>query len=182
MSRQPSKKTRTIRKRRNNPFPRTRRRNINGTNTRTINKNIQKIRQKSLKQPLHPLYTMSTFNDDDIPTFKRRKGTATVKHRKYRADKRNPKGIEVTIREDLGKVEQTQQYFFKGTHQGRTKKKEKNPNLIYLLKSPIKIGYYTNTKKCFVWQQNGLYSGELEKHDLKRLFSAIGHILRKPKK
>ena len=116
--------------------------------------------------------------NDDIPVFRAERATSTVKHRKYRADKRNPKKLKITITEDLGKIEQTQQFFFKEDKQVRSHSKEKNPNLVYLLKSPIKIGYYRNSKKCFIWQTNGIFSGELEKHDLKKLFFEIGLVLR----
>ncbi len=123
---------------------------------------------------------MNNFDEpeDNIPVFRSERGTGTVTHRKYRKDKRHQKSIKITVQEDLGTIEQTQEFFFKGSTQRTTTKKERNPELIYLMKAPIRIGYYKNSKKVFVWQMNGIFSGELEKHDLKQLFSKFGLILR----
>lgn len=57
-------------------------------------------------------------------------------------------------------------------------KNKQNPNLIYIIKHPIKIIYYLDNEKCFIYDELGSYLGDLEKHDLKRLFSKIGHVLR----
>jgi ABC-type bacteriocin/lantibiotic exporter with double-glycine peptidase domain len=52
-----------------------------------------------------------------------------------------------------------------------------NPNLISVFQKRIRIIYYNDTEKCFVYDENKIYLDSLEKHDLKRLFSAIGHVL-----
>jgi len=114
----------------------------------------------------------------DTPVFRATRATAKTKQRRYRADKRNPQGVKITVQEDLGTLEQTQQYFFESATKRRARSKKKNPNLIYILKSPIRIAYYTNSKKLFLYSQDGIYLGELEKHDQRKVFSELGLILR----
>jgi hypothetical protein len=56
--------------------------------------------------------------------------------------------------------------------------KEKNPNLFKIYLGNIKICWYFNGKKGFIYDKNGKYLGRFEKHDLKKLFLKIGQILR----
>jgi ABC-type bacteriocin/lantibiotic exporter with double-glycine peptidase domain len=87
----------------------------------------------------------------------------------------------VTISTDYGHYEQV--HALKLSPQGLTEqqhiiKHNPNPNLIGIFKKRINIVYYTDTEKCFVYDENKIWVESLEKHDLKRLFSAIGHVLR----
>jgi len=125
-----------------------------------------------------PNFEDEEYNNDDLPVFQSKRATATIKHRRYRADKRHPKKLKIVLTEDLGKIEQIQQFYFEENKQVRSHKKQKNPNLVYLLKSPIKIVHYVNSRKTYLYSNDGLYLGELEKHDLKRLFSIMGLVLR----
>lgn len=112
---------------------------------------------------------------------KPRRPTKTISVRKYRKDKYKPKKLLIQIKEDLGRFEQIETLKMNEDNSiNRTIiPKEKNPNLIYILKNPIKIGFYLDTLQCFAWSENGEYLGQLEKYHFKKLFSKIGELLKK---
>jgi hypothetical protein len=57
-----------------------------------------------------------------------------------------------------------------------------NPDLIYVIRQPIKLCYYKGTQRVFVYKFDGNYCGCIEKHDLKQLFFRIGQTLKAFKK
>ena len=121
---------------------------------------------------------MTFYDNDEIPVLRSERATSTVKHRKYRADKRHPKRLKITVQEDFQNIEQTQTFYMKSNTKRTTKKKQKNDNLVYLMKTPLKIAYYKDSKRTFVYDLDGNYAAEFEKRDLKSLYSRIGHLLR----
>lgn len=124
-----------------------------------------------------------TRQKDNIKQKKKnRKLPQTYKNigvRRYRKDKKNPKNTRITITEDVGRFEQKTTFISEFSRDRTITPKEKNHNLVFILKSPLKIGYYLDSEKCFVWSENGEYLGSLEKYHLKRLFSKIGEVLRR---
>jgi hypothetical protein len=60
--------------------------------------------------------------------------------------------------------------------------KETNSLLFWLWKYPVRIIYYLDTEKGFVYDSDKNYAGSFEKHDLKKLYSRIGHLFRCLKK
>ena len=56
--------------------------------------------------------------------------------------------------------------------------KEANPNLFWIMRSPMKIVFYLDTQKCFAYDNQGIYICTLEKHDLRKLFWRIGVLLK----
>ena len=61
------------------------------------------------------------------------------------------------------------------------KPKEKNPDLMTIYFSNIKVCYYMKDKKGFVYDSDGVYCGSFDFNDLKRLFVKIGASLKKIK-
>ena len=98
--------------------------------------------------------------------------------RKYQKNKTRPKKTTVLIKEDLGRFESITKYVMDCSVTESIVPKERNPNLVYLMKTPLKIVYYLDTERCFVYDLSGNYSGEFENKDLKRLFYRIGALLR----
>jgi len=56
--------------------------------------------------------------------------------------------------------------------------KEKNPNIVYILKHPEKIVWYKDTHKGFFYTVEGLYIGQFDLSHLKRMYNRIGNVLR----
>jgi len=56
--------------------------------------------------------------------------------------------------------------------------KEKNPDLMTIYFSNIKVCYYMKDKKGFVYDSDGVYCGSFDFNDLKRLFVKIGASLK----
>ena len=121
---------------------------------------------------------MTFYEDNEIPVMQTEKPTATVKHRKYRADKRHPRRLKITVQEDFQEIEQTQTFYMKSNTKRTSKRKQKNDNLVYLMKTPLKIAYYKDSKRTFVYDLDGNYAAEFEKKDLNSLYSRIGHLRR----
>jgi len=156
-------------------------RNKNGQYCHKHSKNTYKKTPKKNKTNNHqemnrnPTYY---YENDEIPTFRTNRPTAIVKHRKYRGDKHHPRRLKVSIIEDFKEIEQTQTFYMESNTRRTTKRKYKNGNLVYLMKTPLKIAYYLNSKRCFVYDLNGNFAAELEKKDLNSLYSRIGHLRR----
>jgi len=88
------------------------------------------------------------------------------------------------LREDFGKYEKvTSLSFPSDVYEKETViPKSPNPNLISIIKSPIRIIYYLDSNKCFAYDNDKNYLGNFERHDLKRLFNAIGGVLKRSRK
>ena len=121
---------------------------------------------------------MTIYEDEKIPTFRKPKATATIKHRKYRADKRHPKKLTVTLTEDFGTIEQTQKFTFDPQETLRTNIHTHNPNLVLLLKltdyanSQLRIFYYQDNPKMGFISLNGQLI-RLNKHNWREIQGAF---------
>jgi hypothetical protein len=112
-----------------------------------------------------------------------KRATKTTKTRHYRITKRHPKRPEITIKEDLGDAELIEKITFPDITRTQTAiPKEKNPNIFWLWKYPIRIIIYKDTEKGFIYDLDKNFSGTFEKHDLKKLYSRIGQFFRAEKK
>ena len=122
---------------------------------------------------------MSDYQEpDDTPVFRKPRATATTKTRKYRADKRHPKRLTVTLKEDFGTVEQIQKFTFEPDQTLRTNVQTKNPNLVLLLKltdyanSTLRVFYYKNNPKMGFISLNGQLI-RLNKHNWREIQGAF---------
>jgi hypothetical protein len=108
------------------------------------------------------------------------RATKTTKTRRYRLTKKHPKRPKAVMIMDLGKVEQQIALTFPENSKFINVEipKERNPDLISWRFGDIKFSYYYKDKKGFIYDENGIYLGGFEKHDLKRLFWKIGDVLR----
>lgn len=82
--------------------------------------------------------------------------------------------------EDLGNFERVRTVSFpKDIYEKETViPKNPNPNIITIIKSPIRIIIYKDSGKCFVYDGDKNYLGNFERYDLRRLFNKIGGYLR----
>jgi hypothetical protein len=113
-----------------------------------------------------------------------KKATKTVKTRPYRITKKHPKRPKVVMTMDLGRVEQQIALTFPENSKIIDVEipKERNPNLITFRISNLKFAWYLEDKKGFIFDENGMWLGNLERHDLKIAFFKIGALLKKIKK
>lgn len=104
----------------------------------------------------------------------------TKKLRKYRIDKRTSKRTVATIRVDKGQVEEVTQISFPHSAEVTSHQvpKEKNPNLTTINFGNIKVCWYLNEDKGFVYTLDGNFAGSFKKHDLKNAFHEFGVLLR----
>ena len=108
------------------------------------------------------------------PTFRKPRATATTKTRRYRADKRHPQKLTVTLTEDFGTIEQTQKFTFDPDQTLRTNIQTQNPNLVLLLKltdytnSVLRVFYYKNNPKMGFISLNGQLI-RLNKHNWREI-------------
>jgi hypothetical protein len=109
-----------------------------------------------------------------------KKATKITKTRRYRTTKKHPKRPVAMMKMDMGKVEQQIALVFPENSKYINVEipKEKNPNLIKIFIGGIKLAWYLDEKKGFIYDENGIYLGALEKHDLKKAFWKIGQILK----
>ena len=105
--------------------------------------------------------------------------TETLK--KCRKTKKRIKRPRIIFHEDLGEYERVMSITLP-SEEARIDEsllpKEANPNLFWIMRSPMKIVFYLDTQKCFAYDNQGIYICTLEKHDLKKLFWRIGVLLR----
>ena len=122
---------------------------------------------------------MSEYQEpDDVPVFRKPRATAITKTRKYRADKRHPKRLTVTLKEDFGTIEQTQKFTFDPDQTLRTNIQTKNPNLVLLLKltdyanSVLRVFYYKNNPELVFISLNGQLI-RINKHNWREIQGAF---------
>jgi len=108
---------------------------------------------------------------------------ATKKLRKYRIDKRIPRRTLTTIRVDKGSVEEVLQISYPHSAEVTSHEipKEKNPNLITINFGNIKVCWYLNEEKGFVYTLDGNFAGSFKRHDLKNAFYEFGVLLKEIK-
>jgi len=112
-----------------------------------------------------------------------KKATLTTRIRKYRIDKRHPKRPYIIIGEDLGDGEYIEKLTLPIVERTQTFiPKNPNPNLFWLWKHPIRIIWYLDTEKGFIFDSDKNFLESFEKHDLKKLYSRIGQLFRAEKK
>jgi len=109
-----------------------------------------------------------------------KRATKTTKTRRYRITKKHPKRPVALMKMDLGKVEQQIALTFPENSKYLNVEipKERNPDLFKIYFGNIKICWYFDEKKGFVYDENGLWLGSFDKQDLKKLFFKIGTILK----
>jgi hypothetical protein len=109
-----------------------------------------------------------------------KRATKTTKTRHYRITKKHPKRPKAVMIMDLGKVEQQIALTFPENSQYLNVEipKTRNPDLFKIYFGNIKICWYFDEKKGFVFDENGLWLGSYDKQDLKKLFFKIGRLLR----
>jgi hypothetical protein len=109
-----------------------------------------------------------------------KRATKTTKTRHYRITKKHPKRPKAIMVMDMGKVEQQIALTFPENSQYLNVEipKERNPNLITFRISNLKFAWYLEDKKGFIFDENGIWLGNLEKHDLKNAFFKIGNLLK----
>jgi len=105
--------------------------------------------------------------------------TETLK--KCRKNKKRIKRPRIVFHEDLGEYERIMSITLP-TEEAKIDEsllpKEANPNLFWIMRSPMKIVFYLDTQKCFAYDNQGIYICTLEKHDLRKLFWRIGVLLK----
>jgi len=108
------------------------------------------------------------------------RATKTTKTRRYRLLKRHPRRPKAVMIMDLGNVEQQIALTFPQNSKYINVEipKEKNPDLITFKISNLKFAWYLKDKKGFIFDENGIWLGNIEKHDLKNAFFKIGALLR----
>ena len=81
---------------------------------------------------------------------------------------------------DLGNVEQQIALVFPETSKYINVEipKEANPNLFKIYFANLKLAWYLDENKGFIYDEDGIYLATLEKHDLKKLFKKIGDLLK----
>jgi len=116
--------------------------------------------------------------------MKLKKATKIEKERFYRKDKRYPKRADVRIAFDTGVSEKVISLRFPETEQIKETEHEMkhNPSLWQLWFGGIKIVYYLNTDKGFIYDCDGNFCGTFDKYDLKRAFTRIGTFLKTVKR
>jgi hypothetical protein len=125
-----------------------------------------------------------------------KRATETIKTRKYRFTKKNPKTQKAIFKLDRGNVEQIISLSFPSNTQLKSVEipKEKNPNLITLHLGDLKIAVYVSTPikrdvkgrfikklvfdKGFIYDSDGNYSGKCYLHDLRNLHLEIEALFR----
>jgi hypothetical protein len=110
----------------------------------------------------------------------KKRATKTTKTRRYRITKKHPRRPKAIMVMDMGKVEQQIALTFpeNARYINVEIPKEKNPDLFKIYFGNIRICWYFNEKKGFIFDENGIWLGSYEKHDLKKLFCKIGTILK----
>lgn len=107
--------------------------------------------------------------------------TKTTHTRHYRYSKKNPKAFRQVTTFDLGNVEQQTRLSFRMKNLQKTDlevNRELNPNLFSVQFGQIRLAYYIDDDKGFVYDKDGFFSGRFDKYDLTRFFSQISPILK----
>jgi hypothetical protein len=114
----------------------------------------------------------------------RKRITKVTRTRHYRLTKKHPKRSLALLKLDHGDIEQQIAVFFpeKSQYLNVQIPKEKNPDLFSIRMGDLKIVFYTNENKGFFYDENGMFLGRYEKHDLKNAFFKFGSILKLLKK
>ena len=115
---------------------------------------------------------------------RKKKSSIRKKIKKYRSDKRISKRVVTSINIDRGSFEEQIKVSFPQEAEITEVfiPKERNPNLVTIKFDNSKLCWYSNEERGFVYTLKGNYLGNIYKHDLKKLFSEIGHLLRQEKR
>jgi hypothetical protein len=115
---------------------------------------------------------------------KKTRATKIIKKRRFKQNKKNPKRIKSITVEDKGKILETTSITYPfGVQIKRTKhSKKKNANLLVFNICNLKLSWRIDLKKGAFFDYNGIYLGEIAKHDLKRLFTISSRLLKLEKR
>jgi hypothetical protein len=114
-----------------------------------------------------------------------KKITKSIHTRRYRLLKKNPKTFKQVTIYDMGNVEQSTHLSFKTEKLQKVDlelSKDKNPDLETIRIGEIKLAFYLNSEKGFIYDKLGFFSGTFLKHDLINAYSQIGSLLNKIKR
>jgi len=102
-----------------------------------------------------------------------------VKTRRYKITKRHPKRPRAVLKMDLGTVEQQIALIFpeNAKYLNVSIPKEKNPNRIDFTLGDIRLVFYLDEEKGFVYDSDGIYLGRFSKIDLKKVWYQISRLL-----
>ena len=97
----------------------------------------------------------------------RKRCSRVTRLRKYSTLKRYPKRPKVIIKEDLGDAELVDTITFPQVEHVKTViPKEKNPDLVYITKNPIRIAFYTNKGVAYIYDDENRFLGTVDIHEL----------------
>jgi len=108
-----------------------------------------------------------------------KRATKVVKTRRYKITKRHPRRPRAVIKMDLGEIEQQIALIFpeNAKYLNVSIPKEKNPNRIDFTLGDIRLVFYLDEEKGFVYDSDGIYLGKFSKIDLKKVWFQISRLL-----
>jgi len=108
-----------------------------------------------------------------------KRATKVVKTRRYKITKRHPRRPRAVIKMDLGEIEQQIALIFpeNAKYLNVSIPKEKNPNRIDFALGDIRLVFYLDEEKGFVYDSDGIYLGKFSKIDLKKVWFQISRLL-----
>lgn len=117
-----------------------------------------------------------------MPTAKR--ATKITQTRQYKTTKRRARRPRAIFKLDKGNVEQTITLVFpeNSRYSNMETPSEANPSLTSFNIGNVRLSFYNDSGKGFVYDCDGIYVGRFEKHDLKNLFARIGLFLQPVRK
>ena len=108
-----------------------------------------------------------------------KRATKVVKTRRYKITKRHPKRPRAVLKMDLGTVEQQIALIFpeNAKYLNVSIPKERNPNRIDISLGTVRLSFYLDEEKGFVFDSDGVYVGKFSKIDLKKAWFLISRLL-----
>jgi hypothetical protein len=108
----------------------------------------------------------------------RKRCSRVTRLRKYSTLKRYPKRPRVIIKEDLGDAELVDTITFPQVEHVKTViPKEKNPDLVYITKNPIRIAYYKDKGVAYLYDEENRFLGTMDTYELWIMYKRIGDLL-----
>jgi hypothetical protein len=111
----------------------------------------------------------------------RKRCSRVTRLRKYSTLKRYPKRPRVIIKEDLGDAELVETISFPQVERVKNVvHNERNPNLVYVMKSPIRMAFYKDSLRGFIYDADNRFLGAIDLADIWTLYRRAGEILALP--
>lgn len=109
----------------------------------------------------------------------RKRATKIIKTRRYKSTKRHPRRPRAVLKMDLGTIEQQIALIFPENSKilNVPIPKERNPNRTDFTLGTVRLSFYLDEEKGFVFDSDGIYVGKFSKIDLKKAFFWIGRLL-----